>query len=40
MSSIILLDGITGWAHAGEEYVAMMDDYSAEAWKPKGREGH
>jgi arsenical-resistance protein 2 len=33
MKSIILRDGITGWAKAGEEYTKLMDDYNAEAWK-------
>jgi arsenical-resistance protein 2 len=33
MKSIILEGGITGWAHAGEEYTKLMDDYHEEVWK-------
>jgi len=27
MQSLVLLDGIKGWATAGEEYVQWMDEY-------------
>jgi arsenical-resistance protein 2 len=33
MNSIILEGGISGWAHAGEEYTNLMDDYHEEIWK-------
>jgi len=32
ISSMILLDGIAGWAKAGEDYSKMMDEYDAEVW--------
>lgn len=35
MESVILLDGVAGWAKAGEEYTALMDDYDAVAWEEK-----
>ena len=31
--SAILEEGIAGWAKAGEEYTALMDEYSAEFWQ-------
>jgi hypothetical protein len=37
MESIILLGGITGWANAGEQFVAMMDGYECEAWARKDK---
>ncbi|CAD0046296.1 unnamed protein product, partial [Aureobasidium pullulans] len=33
MESVILLDGIKGWAGAGDEYIAKMQEYDAEIWK-------
>lgn len=30
--SAVLEGGIAGWAKAGEEYNALMDEYSAEFW--------
>lgn len=30
--SAVLEEGIAGWAKAGEEYNAFMDEYSAEFW--------
>ena len=30
--SAILEGGVAGWAKAGEEYTALMDEYSAEFW--------
>ncbi len=30
--SAILEGGIAGWAKAGEEHTALMDEYSAEFW--------
>jgi arsenical-resistance protein 2 len=35
MESVILLDGVAGWAKAGEEYTALMDDYDAVAWEER-----
>jgi hypothetical protein len=32
MRSVTLLEGIKGWARAGEEYTALMEGYEAEAW--------
>lgn len=32
MRSLALLEGIKGWATAGNEYVALMDGYEAAAW--------
>ena len=31
--SAILEGGVAGWAKAGEEYTAFMDEYSAESWQ-------
>jgi arsenical-resistance protein 2 len=33
MQSLVLLEGIKGWACAGEEYIALMDEYEAEPWQ-------
>ncbi|MCJ1397813.1 hypothetical protein MMC11_001009 [Xylographa trunciseda] len=33
MRSVILLEGIMGWATGGEEYVALMDGYDSGAWE-------
>lgn len=33
--SLILLDGIGGWARAGDEYTRMMDEYDAQTWTSK-----
>ncbi|ETI25433.1 hypothetical protein G647_02206 [Cladophialophora carrionii CBS 160.54] len=32
ITSAILLDGITGWARAGDEYTRLMEEYDAERW--------
>jgi len=32
INSVILLDGVAGWAKAGEDYTKMMDEYDAEGW--------
>jgi arsenical-resistance protein 2 len=32
MQSLVLLDGIKGWATAGEEYVQWMDEYDQAVW--------
>jgi len=32
MRSVTLLEGIKGWATAGEEYVTLMEGYEAAAW--------
>lgn len=34
-SSVILLDGITGWAHAGKEYTDWMAEYNPAHWVKK-----
>ncbi|MCJ1387747.1 hypothetical protein MMC18_000590 [Xylographa bjoerkii] len=31
--SVILLDGVAGWARAGEEYTDLMEEYDAASWK-------
>ncbi|KAL2036102.1 hypothetical protein D6D17_10385 [Aureobasidium pullulans] len=33
MESIVLLEGIKGWATAGDEYNAKMQEYDAGIWK-------
>ncbi|KAK1774694.1 Rhodanese-like protein [Copromyces sp. CBS 386.78] len=33
MQSLVLLDGIKGWAIAGEEYVQWMDEYDPAVWR-------
>ena len=33
MKSVVLLEGIAGWATAGKEFVDMMDGYRREAWE-------
>jgi arsenical-resistance protein 2 len=33
MQSLVLLDGVKGWATAGEEYVQWMDGYDATLWQ-------
>ncbi|KAI5456962.1 Rhodanese-like domain-containing protein [Mariannaea sp. PMI_226] len=35
MESLILLEGIKGWATAGGEFVDWMDEYEAGAWASK-----
>ncbi|KAK7598585.1 hypothetical protein V3481_000208 [Fusarium oxysporum f. sp. vasinfectum] len=35
MESVILFEGITGWAKAGDEYVEWMDGYNATVWDSK-----
>lgn len=32
MTSAILLNGVTGWARAGEEYTGLMEGYDPEKW--------
>jgi len=32
ISSIVLADGVAGWANAGEDYVSFMEEYEADAW--------
>ncbi|OIW32811.1 hypothetical protein CONLIGDRAFT_558176, partial [Coniochaeta ligniaria NRRL 30616] len=32
MQSLVLLEGIKGWATAGEEYVQKMDEYDQAVW--------
>ncbi|EHY57126.1 hypothetical protein HRR83_002622 [Exophiala dermatitidis] len=32
ITSAILLDGISGWARAGEEYTRLMEEYNPEPW--------
>jgi len=33
MQSLALLEGIKGWAVAGEEYVEWMEGYEESVWK-------
>ncbi|KAF1996910.1 Rhodanese-like protein [Amniculicola lignicola CBS 123094] len=33
MKSLVLTDGINGWVKAGEEYVALVDEYKKEVWE-------
>lgn len=33
MGSYTLLEGIAGWAGAGEEYTRLMDEYQKEHWR-------
>jgi arsenical-resistance protein 2 len=35
MKSLVLLEGITGWAAAGKEYIDMIDGYEKETWEEK-----
>ncbi|KAH7230645.1 Rhodanese-like domain-containing protein [Fusarium redolens] len=35
MESVILFEGITGWAKAGGEFVEWMDEYDATVWDRK-----
>jgi arsenical-resistance protein 2 len=35
MKSLVLLEGITGWASAGTEYVDMIDGYEKGVWEKK-----
>ncbi len=32
MQSLILVNGIKGWATAGQEYTEWMDEYDESAW--------
>lgn len=33
MKSLVLEEGIKGWATAGEEFVQLMDGYDAYLWE-------
>ncbi|KAK3177467.1 hypothetical protein K4F52_009758 [Lecanicillium sp. MT-2017a] len=35
MESLVLLDGVAGWATGGAEYVGQMSDYAAKHWQKK-----
>jgi arsenical-resistance protein 2 len=35
MESLILLDGIKGWATAGDEFVGWMEEYDPSFWAQK-----
>jgi len=35
ITSAILLDGISGWARAGNEYTKLMQEYDPEPWSRK-----
>lgn len=37
MKSVVMVEGIKGWACAGEEYVALMDEYEEAAWRKEPR---
>lgn len=32
LRSMVLLEGIKGWALAGQEYTALVDEYESKAW--------
>lgn len=32
MKSLVLAQGVKGWATAGDEYIQWMTDYDAKAW--------
>lgn len=33
MRSLVLIEGIKGWAISGAEYVALMDEYVKDIWE-------
>lgn len=33
MQSLVLLEGIKGWATAGPDYTQQMDEYEEAVWK-------
>lgn len=33
VESVVLEGGVAGWAKAGADFTAYMDEYDAEAWK-------
>ncbi|KAE9986998.1 hypothetical protein EG328_004130 [Venturia inaequalis] len=33
MQSLVLTEGVRGWATAGEEYAAFMDEYEKDVWE-------
>lgn len=33
MRSVVLVDGIKGWADAGRDYIELMDEYKEEVWR-------
>jgi arsenical-resistance protein 2 len=35
IQSLVLSEGIKGWATAGEEFVSWMDEYDASVWAEK-----
>lgn len=35
MRSLVLSEGIKGWANAGDEFVEWMDEYNEGAWAGK-----
>ena len=35
IKSTVLLDGVAGWARAGDEYTQLMQDYDAGLWSKK-----
>jgi len=38
LCSVVLSDGVAGWANAGQDYVAWMEEYKADAWGSSVRE--
>jgi arsenical-resistance protein 2 len=32
MASLVLFEGVKGWAKAGADYVQWMDEYDEKAW--------
>lgn len=39
IESFALLDGVLGWATAGEEFTDLMEEFEAEVWK-RDHSGH
>jgi arsenical-resistance protein 2 len=35
MKSLVLVDGVKGWATAGDEYVQWMIEHDARVWSPE-----
>lgn len=33
MQSLVLTEGVRGWATAGEEYTAFVDEYEKDVWE-------
>lgn len=35
MKSLVLVEGVQGWATAGTEYVELMEEYDKSVWSKK-----